>query len=344
MRLRGLFLVAASLGATARAITIRITITGTTRGAYVVEGPVFGFSSGQKIPDGTGFTLTYTFDDTKGSESYVTRPGDGISQSAIRAALQSSPGTDAALQIGSSIWEFGESTDSEVRLKAFPGDTSEFIHFATADDNSVSSLIYPASGEAWPGSADWRESFTASPLKHNPSSFSVDNGTVAAKGELIPASIEVEGVHCRGQWLTFTTSAGGPEEGNWLRRWNLAQPSPKGGYVVEHVTRHRVGARTADGAPITPPEVSYWVAWAVIAGAQGTTPSAEDFTPAVPPGSSGTDTILATARFYEGLTLPSTFAAGNSPYAGPYPSTTVDPNLSTGTATLPVVVTATLHF
>jgi hypothetical protein len=50
------------------------------------------------------------------------------------------------------------------------------------------------------------------------------------------------------------------------------------------------------------------------------------------------------ARFYEGLILPHTFALENSPYAGGRLSSTTDPNLSTDSATLPVVTGIALQF
>jgi hypothetical protein len=73
-------------------------------------------------------------------------------------------------------------------------------------------------------------------------------------------------------------------------------------------------------------------------------PATDNFVNTSPPGSMGSDTFSAMARFYEGLILPPSFAAGNSPYAGSRLSSTIDPHLSTNDATLPVVLRATLQF
>jgi hypothetical protein len=50
------------------------------------------------------------------------------------------------------------------------------------------------------------------------------------------------------------------------------------------------------------------------------------------------------ARFYEGLTLLPAFAVGNSPFASTRVSSIADPNLSTSSATLPVVTSSTQKF
>ena len=151
------------------------------------------------------------------------------------------------------------------------------------------------------------------------------------------------GVNVNGQWLTYSTAAGGPDLANWKRQWRLAQASPRGGYIVQQVTR-TISETKPDGSPVTPSFIKYWEAWRVPAGSQVTVPAIDDFTNTAPAGSTGSDTVFATARFYEGLILPLSFAAGRSPYAASPLSSTTDPSLSTNKATLPVSVSATLHF
>jgi hypothetical protein len=336
------FLLSAALPATAMPATIAVTITGTTGEIKVGEGPIFGHSSYQKIPPGDPFVLTYTIDDQRGTQAISKVDGDTITQSEIEGTAPSSPGTNAVLQIGSAIWEFGASTRSQVTLKTSTANKSEQFVFATqAGSNRVSSQIVPGKGGYWPKTGDWRSSFTSTAIEGSTASFSADNDRVSASGSLVPATITVTGVDLDGQWLRDATSSGGPASSNWERKWQLAHASPKGGYIVEEVSRTILGTKP-DGSAITPSSVKYWQAWQVPAGSNAPTNALDSFAP--PPGSTGEDTVSAVARFYEGLTLPPAFAAGNSPYAGERLSSTTDPKLSTSSATLPVVARATLHF
>src|ERR1700734_1346973 len=100
-------LLLAALPATARPATIVVTITGTTGEIKIGEGPIFGHSSYQKIPPGDPFVLTYTFDDERGKQAISKVDGNTITQSEIEGTAPSSPGTNAVLQIGNAIWEFG---------------------------------------------------------------------------------------------------------------------------------------------------------------------------------------------------------------------------------------------
>jgi hypothetical protein len=333
-------LLLAALPATARPATIVVTITGTTGEIKIGEGPIFGHSSYQKIPPGDPFVLTYTFDDEKGKQSISGISGDTITQSQIENTALSSPGTNAVLQIGSAVWEFGASTRSQVTLKTSATDKSEQFVFTTqAGSNRVSSQIVPAKGGYWPKNGDWRSSFTSTSLEGSTGSFSADNDRVSASGSLTPSVITVTGIDLDGQWLRDATTAGGPGLPN--RKWQLAHASPKGGYIVEEVSRTILGTKP-DGSPITPSSIKYWQAWQVPAGSNVPGDALDSFAP--PPGSTGEDTISAVARFYEGLTLPPAFAVGKSPYAGERLSSTTDPKLSTSSATLPVATSATMHF
>jgi hypothetical protein len=335
-------LLLAALPATAMPATIVVTITGTTGEIKVGEGPIFGHSSYQKIPPGDLFVLTYTFDDEKGKQSISGISGDTIIQSEIENTALSSPGTNAVLQIGSAVWEFGASTRSQVTLKTSTTERSEQFVFTTqAGSNRVSSQIVPAKGGYWPKNGDWRSTFTSTSLEGSTASFSADNDRVSANGSLLPSVITVTGIDLDGQWLRDATTAGGPGLPNWKRRWQLAHASPRGGYIVEEVNRTILGTNP-DGSPITPSSIKYWQAWQVPAGSNVPGDALDSFAP--PPGSTGEDTISAVARFYEGLTLPPAFAVGKSPYAGERLSSTTDPKLSTSSATLPVATSATTHF
>ena len=324
--------------------TIVVTITGTTGEIKVGEGPIFGHSSYQKIPPGDPFVLTYTFDDEKGKQSISGITGDTITQSQIENTALSSPGTNAVLQIGSAVWEFGASTRSQVILKTSATERSEqFVYATQAGSNRVASQIVPAKGGYWPKNGDWRSSFTSTSLEGSTASFSADNDRVSASGGLIPSVITVTGVDLDGQWLRDAATAGGSGLPNGQRKWQLAHASPKGGYIVEEVTRTILGTKP-DGSPITPSSIKYWQAWQVPAGSNVPGDALDSFANPAPPGSTGQDTVSAVARFYEGLTLPSDFAVGKSSYAGERLSSTTDPVLSTSSATLPVTASATLHF
>ena len=342
MKLAAVILLAAALPAAARAATITVTITGTTGEIKVGEGPIFGHSSYQKIPPGDPFVLTYTFDDERGKQAISQISGDTIVQSEIENTALSSPGTNAVLQIGSAVWEFGASTRSQVTLRTSAGNKSEqFVYTTQAGSNRVSSQIVPAKGGYWPKNGDWRSSFTSTSLEGSSASFSADNDRVSASGSLIPSSITVTGVDLDGQWLRDASNSTGSGHKGWDRKWQLAHASPRGGYIVEEVTRTILGTKP-DGSPITPSFVKYWQAWQVPAGSNAPEDGLDSF-PA-PTGSTGEDSISTVARFYEGLILPPAFAVGNSPYAGERPSSTTDPKLSTSSATLPVTAGATLHF
>jgi hypothetical protein len=342
MKLAAVILLAAVLPAAARAATITVTITGTTGEIKVGEGPIFGHSSYQKIPPGDPFVLTYTFDDEKGKQAISEISGDTIAQSEIESTALSSPGTNAVLQMGSAVWEFGASTRSQVTLRTSAGNKSEqFVYTTQAGSNRVSSQIVPAKGGYWPKNGDWRSSFTSTSLEGSTASFSADNDRVSASGSLIPSTITVTGVDLDGQWLRDASNSAGSGHKGWERKWQLAHASPRGGYIVEEVTRTILGTKP-DGSPVTPSSVKYWQAWQVPSGSSAPEDGLDSF-PA-PTGSTGEDSISTVARFYEGLILPPAFAVGNSPYAGERPSSTTDPKLSTSSATLPVTAGATLHF
>jgi hypothetical protein len=330
-----------------RAATITVVISGTTGEIQIGEGPAFGHKSYQVVSPGDAFTLTYKFNDEKGKQTISATGGGLITQSQIENNSESSPGTQAVLQIGDSTWEFGTSTESKIDLKTSAGDKGEQISYRTrSGGNRISAKIIPAKGGYWPKDGDWRATFTSTSLDGSTASFSADNDRVSAKGSLVPATIAVSGVDMDGQWLRSVAATGSVAHGE--RTWQLAHASPRGGYIVEQVSRTIVGSKP-DGGAVTPSFVRYWQAWKIPAGSdapQGGSPveASDSFLMPEPAGSTGEDTVVATARFYEGLTLPPAFAAGNSPHAGGRLSSTIDPTLDTGCATLPVENSITLHF
>jgi hypothetical protein len=324
--------------APAGAATITVTITGTTGEIRVGEGPIFEHRSYTLIPPGDPFSLTYTFDEEKGKQTISELSNGLISQSEIENTKLSSPGTSATLQIGRAVWEFGSSIRSQVVMKTSATSKSEqFVYVAQAGGNRVSAQIAPGKGGYWPKNGDWRASFTSGPLDGSTASFAADNDRVSASGSLTPLTIAVAGVDIDGQWLRYATNPGG--EG----KWQLAHASPRGGYIVERVTRTILGTR-ADGSPITPSSVEYWQAWQVPAGADAPANASDSFSNAALAGNTGDESVSAVARFYEGLILPPAFGAGKSPYAAERLSSTIDPDLSTSSATLPVVTSSTQKF
>lgn len=334
MKLTAFLILAAALSTGAQAATVTVTITGTTGEIHVGEGPIFGHKSYQLIPAGEPFVLTYIFDEDKGTQSISEVKDNLITQSEIENAAASSPGVSATLQIGSAVWEFGPATHAQVMLKTSSTSKSEQLVFTQAGGNRVSAQIVPGKGSYWPKNGDWRAGFTSSSLEGSSGSFSADNGSVSAQGKLNPSTIALTGVDIDGQWLRYTTTADG-------RKWQLAHASPRGGAIVEEVTRTIVGTRP-DGSPVTPSVVRYWQAWQVPAGADAPNDAMDTIADTVLSGSKGEESVSTVARFYEGLTLPSSFALGNSPYA--HLSATSDPKLSTGCATLPVTSSTKLEF
>ena len=224
---------------------VTVTITGTTGEIQVGEGPIFGHKSYQLIPAGDPFVLTYIFDEDKGKQSISEVKENLITQSEIENAASSSPGVNATLQIGSAVWEFGPASRFSSHAEDFCNRQERAVGFHDqSGGNQVSAQIVPAKGSYWPKNGDWRAGFTSSSLAGSTASFSADNGSVSAAGSLNPSTIAVTGVDIDGQWLRYTTSAGGPGLANWERKWQLAHASPRGGAIVEEVTRTILGEKS----------------------------------------------------------------------------------------------------
>jgi hypothetical protein len=325
------------------ASTVRISITGTTKGVYVEEGPIFGYSSYQHIPDGTPFSLIYTFDDQRGRETIVAVDEGFITESRIENTPIASPGTNAVLQIGDATWEFGSSMLSSANLNTSLNKRRYELAFATPSrGNHISVVIQPSKDGFWPVNADWRASFMATSLMDSGGEFSADNNSVSARGHLLPIVLTISGVDLGEQWLSYKTIAGGPKGASWSRQWHLAHPTHKGGYIVEEVTRTFTGVPSA-GSAIVATERRYWTAWKVSPDSADITDAMDSFTSVAHGTRHGVETIYATARFYEGLNLPEQFSIGPGHDADSLLFSTSAPNLRTNQATLPVRVEATLQ-
>ncbi len=145
------------------------------------------------------------------------------------------------------------------------------------------------------------------------------------------------------QWSDPARGSQGVVE--WNITWQLGEPSPSGGYVVQEILLTARSSNNLGGNGTA----HYWEAWRIMAGATQTPSIAagisqwdDSFSVGAQTGS-GSITWKSSARFYEGLILPSTFKPGQ-PFAGPLPSTTIDPHLSTTHATAPVNRTLTTNW
>lgn len=142
----------------------------------------------------------------------------------------------------------------------------------------------------------------------------------------------------RSQSLGYQTVGGGPELTSWSVQWGLSEPSTAGGWVVQEIA----GDLTVNGQTQS---YRFWEAWPVSAGNQVTDlvrsgSPYDDIFRVDGKMTSGSVSLTATARFYEGSNLPPSFVPNNpSTFAGRLPSTTQNPNLPTSNATAPRVRT-----
>ncbi len=135
------------------------------------------------------------------------------------------------------------------------------------------------------------------------------------------------------QSLSYQNVSGGPTDPMWQIQWQLSDPSPNGGWIVQ-----QIDMTLSDGTSQT-----YWEAWQVAPNSTVTTltaanPSANSPMANLPIDDTfeGAKSITASARFYEGLNLPSSFVQGSVPYATGPRTTRKNPCLSIGSATPPV--------
>lgn len=135
------------------------------------------------------------------------------------------------------------------------------------------------------------------------------------------------------QLLSYSSVSGpshGPgSEAEWRIMWELSQPSAEGGWIVQEMTVDVA----ADGESQS---VHYWEAWKVGAGDNFSVPRSDTWASSASPYSSGSVTWTGSARFYEGLQLPDSFAPFAVKEAGFLRATTINPNLPLNRATPPV--------
>lgn len=120
--------------------------------------------------------------------------------------------------------------------------------------------------------------------------------------------------------------------------WKLDKVSVLGGYIIQKLVI--TGTGSSPGFPVN---LTSWEAWKVPAGSNQTELVVSqnyqfDDTFSFGGSSSGHGSLTwnASARFYEGLMLPSSFVVGGSRTSGQLLSTMQDPHLPTGAATGPV--------
>jgi RHS repeat-associated protein len=135
------------------------------------------------------------------------------------------------------------------------------------------------------------------------------------------------------QSLSYQNVSGGPTDPMWQIQWQLSDPSPNGGWIVQ-----QIDMTLPDGSQTT-----YWEAWQVAPNSTVTkltaaNPSANSPMANLPIDDTfeGAKSITASARFYEGLNLPGSFVQGSVPYATGLRATRKNPCLSIGSATPPV--------
>jgi len=176
-----------------RAATVTTTITGIVASGTDSTG-VFGFAAGTDMTN-QAFTLIYTFDDTKGSQS-VTNCSSKPCSSSITSTATSNPGM-AVLKIGSGSWTFGtlpSATSSVMRAVPPAGDQ---IQYSVKDDggqtDTISSFIDPALGTVLTTDYNWEDALSNSDLASLQAPFTVNTGSQLATGWLIPQDITVSG-------------------------------------------------------------------------------------------------------------------------------------------------------
>ncbi len=135
---------------------------------------------------------------------------------------------------------------------------------------------------------------------------------------------------------TINRSAGANGTSELVRNWSLSQVSPRGGAIVQDISVTVEAYDRAGKRIVGLPSTRYWEAWTVSPGSSVPTPYGQDtFKVNSLPREwhRGKVTWSGSARFYEGLSLPSSFVPGGVRSAGVLPSTSVDPELSTSSAT-----------
>ena len=203
--IKGLVLaIAISAAATARASLVTTTITGTVSSGSDVTG-VFGLPAGTDLTN-QPFTLTYTFDDTKGVQGCITNGvaafPDCISQ--ISSTPMSNPGT-AVLVIAGKSYTFGtQGVDADLYGYYLPSfellgqeGTFNYLYYYVVDAvgsgaDIIAGIVFPQTGSAFPISS-WEGSFSASNTQSAAFEFEIATNNGEASGALLPTSVSASG-------------------------------------------------------------------------------------------------------------------------------------------------------
>jgi hypothetical protein len=191
---------ATMLPLTSRASEIEIIVTGTVYSGTDSTG-VFGLPPGTDLT-GKPYTLTFTFDDTAGTQAFTS------TQSYIESTATSNPGT-AVLQIGNGSFAFGTTeyypfAQSEAYKVAVGGNSYALLAGSTAygsEWDDIQGTIYPAAGTVLSDDPSWEASFTDTNLyvyaNENYSLFfglDEESEDLSASGYLEASTIAVIGV------------------------------------------------------------------------------------------------------------------------------------------------------
>jgi RHS repeat-associated protein len=187
----------------ADASTVTATMTGTVTSGTDTTG-IFG-SPGANLA-GKSFTLTYTFDDSKGTQE-SSGGVNGLDES--RLTSTSVQNATAVLQIGSGSWNFGGYPVSSINSEAqrYIPPASSTLNFSLVDyyttpgsgSDSVVMTVTPATGSPpLTMNYNWEGSFTRTSQVVGGSNAFVINRTAggvnsAASGNLTVTSISVDG-------------------------------------------------------------------------------------------------------------------------------------------------------
>ena len=137
--------------------------------------------------------------------------------------------------------------------------------------------------------------------------------------------------------LTIETVSGPDKEPcggfKWQVKFNLNNPSPKGGWIVQKITFDQLVIKCPD-APYINKKITYWEAWRVAPGTSGDSERLagkfnydDQFSQGNFPNTKGTTSITGQVQFFEGLELPASFKKNNrDTYAGGLPATTDKPD------------------
>jgi RHS repeat-associated protein len=148
--------------------------------------------------------------------------------------------------------------------------------------------------------------------------------------------------------LSYATVGGAPAAGScgeflWTIEWLLNEPSPNGGWIIQHITMN-LNITDCSGAPILNPanQTNYWEAFYVSPGSPISN-SLDNWgnDTAYIPCSIGSFEMTGDANFYDGLTLPSSFKVTGQPPSVYAPATTQAPFLTGGGQAVVRTLTAT---